>query len=292
MNNNIQLNFLLNTNYDLSIEEQKIISALSKMLQPNDENFKYYTFKSDELIKLLEIENIQELLKLTKELMRKILELRHENKIIQTSWINSVTFNEITNSIELSIHPFLKPYLLKLKENNVLVMKCKYSPRLYALMKYFESKEIIDIELTELKKLLKIEHLYPHYANFKSKVLLPAQKELKKKSDLYFNFKEINSGSKVTAIKFSIHSSRNAEKILSIHDDKPFMESTQDNYINMLMKLTHNEFEEESLSLFLKICSNDIEIFKEAYNLYDEQRKYVQGKKVVFMINTLNQLIS
>ena len=35
----------MNSSYDLSLEEQKIILTLASMVQPNDEEFKPYIFK-------------------------------------------------------------------------------------------------------------------------------------------------------------------------------------------------------------------------------------------------------
>jgi hypothetical protein len=37
--------FIMNCNYDLSLEEQKIILTLASMVQPEDEDFKAYKFR-------------------------------------------------------------------------------------------------------------------------------------------------------------------------------------------------------------------------------------------------------
>ena len=46
----------MNSNYDLSLEEQKVILTLASMVQPTDEQFKLYKFKISNFIKLLGIE--------------------------------------------------------------------------------------------------------------------------------------------------------------------------------------------------------------------------------------------
>ena len=48
--------FIMNSNYDLSLEEQKVILTLASMVQPTDEQFKLYKFKISNFIKLLGIE--------------------------------------------------------------------------------------------------------------------------------------------------------------------------------------------------------------------------------------------
>ena len=45
--------FIMNSSYDLSLEEQKIILTLASMVQPNDEEFKPYIFKISDFMELL-----------------------------------------------------------------------------------------------------------------------------------------------------------------------------------------------------------------------------------------------
>lgn len=55
--------------------------------------------------------------------------------------------------------------------------------------------------------------------HFKSRVILPAQKELKQKTDIFFNFKEIKQGRKVVAIEFEIlENTKNKKKIQNAID--------------------------------------------------------------------------
>ena len=61
-------------------------------------------------------------------------------------------------------------------------MKSKYSPRIYEILKCNEFKKqgYIEIDIDELRKLLRCEEIYPFYADFKRRVIIRAQKELKK----------------------------------------------------------------------------------------------------------------
>lgn len=64
-----------------------------------------------------------------------------------------------------------------------------------------------------------IKEDYPLYGHFKSRVILPAQKELKQKTDIYFNFQEIKQGRKVVAIEFEIfENTKNKKKIQNTLD--------------------------------------------------------------------------
>ena len=97
-------NELINCNYDLSLQEQKIILTLASMVQPQDENFKPYVFKIKEFMELLSIENkaiYTEMPKITKELMKKVFEINQNDDIIQIAWLASVHYKKGTGTIEL-----------------------------------------------------------------------------------------------------------------------------------------------------------------------------------------------
>lgn len=208
--------FIMNSSYDLSLEEQKLILTLASMVQPEDEEFKPYNFKIADFIKLLGVTNqakYTETPKITKELMKKVFEIQEGNKLIQTAWLSGAIYEKGSGVVTLKFNPDLKPYMLKLnsmftqyKLANILSMKSKYSPRIYEILKCHEFKKqgYIEIGIDELRKLLKAENIYPRYNDFKRKIIEQTQKELKKLSDLSFDFEEIKTGRKVTALNFYI----------------------------------------------------------------------------------------
>lgn len=217
--------FIMNSSYDLSLEEQKLILTLASMVQPEDEDFKPYKFKISDFIELLGVENqakYTEIPKITKELMKKVFEIKEGNKLIQTAWLSGAIYEKGTGYVTLKFNPDLKPYMLKLntmftqyKLANILSMKSKYSPRIYEILKCNEFKKqgYIEIEVEELRKLLKADNIYPLYADFKRKIIIQTQKELKKISDISFDFEEVKTGRKVTALRFYIH--QNKAKIIN-----------------------------------------------------------------------------
>ena len=73
-------------------------------------------------------------------------------------------------------------------------LKSSYAIRIYELLKQYEKLQERTFLLDELRKMLGAEDIYPAYGNFKQRVLLPAQKELKKKTDISFEIEEIKKG--------------------------------------------------------------------------------------------------
>ena len=249
-------NTLITANYDLSLQEQKLILTLASMVQPTDEEFKEYEFKIKDFMELLGIETqtkYTEIPKITKELMKKVFEIKEGKDIIQLSWLSSARYKTGEGLVILKFDSSLKPYMLQLKElytsyklENILSLKSKYSLRLFELLKSNEYKKIWKIELEELKKLLgATEKSYSIYQNVKNRIILKAQKELKEKTDICFDFEEIKTGRKVTSIKFFIKSNKrvNAPKKISVDID-----TTKDDIIKLvgLMKdhdITYREAE-------------------------------------------------
>lgn len=85
----------------------------------------------------------------------------------------------------------------------------KYTVKLYWLISSFKDKGGFKREYQELRKDLGLEdHEYPRYYDFKKRVLIPAQKDLEKKADCWFNCGaadfEIKQGKKVIMFNFKI----------------------------------------------------------------------------------------
>ncbi|NFO82777.1 replication initiation protein [Clostridium botulinum] len=240
--------FIMNSSYDLSLEEQKLILTLASMVQPNDEEFKPYVFKISDFMELLRVDTktkYTEIPKITKELMKKVFEIEDGKKLIQTAWLSSAIYEKGSGMVTLKFSPELKPYMLKLssmftqyKLANILSMKSKYSPRVYEILKCNEYKKqgYTEISVEELRKLLKIEDMYPLYADFKRFILMQAQKELKKFTDISFDFEEIKTGRKVTSLKFIIKANK---KVTAPKEKAPINEVSVDidNDISKMVEL-------------------------------------------------------
>ena len=282
--------FIMNSSYDLSLEEQKIILTLASMVQPDDEEFKPYKFRIADFMELLGVETqtkYTEIPKITKELMKKVFEIQEGDTLIQTAWLSGAKYKRGSGEVELTFSSYLKPYMLKLgsmftqyKLANVLSMKSKYSPRIYEILKCNEFKKqgYIEITIDDLRKLLKAETIYPLYANFKQKLLIPTQKELKKLSDIYFEFEEIKTGRKVTSLKFYIHSNKN--KTHKNHSPSDEIAATVSNYQEeipmdhedgiksiILMMKNHNISGLEARKIYNSACG-DLKHIAKIYNYF------------------------
>lgn len=294
--------FIMNSSYDLNLEEQKLILTLASMVQPEDEEFKSYIFKISDFIKLLGVENqskYTEIPKITKELMKKVFEIKEDKKTIQVAWLSSATYEKGSGFVELEFSPKLKPYMLKLnsmftqyKLSNILSMKSKYSPRIYEILKCNEFKKqgYIEIEINELRNLLKSENIYPLYADFKRYIIIQTQKELKKLSDISFEFEEIKTGRKVTSLKFYINSNKSKNlKDIKINEAIDEVSATvlEDIEVDIIKEVKdiinrscNKNISDKAANEFYQLASQNKEFYNEPLKLIEEIADYSNTQNI------------
>lgn len=279
-------NKLITCNYDLSLQEQKIILTLASMVQPNDTEFKEYEFKIKDFIELLGIKDqskYTELPKITRELKKKVFDIREGTDIIQVSWLGGVRYKTKEGMLILSLDKGLKPYLLQLKElytsyklENVLSLKSKYSIRIYEIFKSNLFKKNIEIEIEDLRDMIGAnEKTYNLYSNFKSKILIRTQEELNLKTDISFNYEEIKTGRKVTSIKFIIKQNKVSKSEIAVTATGTLkgQQTIEDiNNINIVKGIIDNINDDGAMAIF-NAANGDIKKIKEKYSIISKFKK-------------------
>ncbi|PHG59739.1 replication initiation protein [Bacillus toyonensis] len=223
-------NTLIEANSRLNLVEQKLILCLASNIEPNDRDFKTYTFAIKQFHELLGLSGstkYTELSRITKDLLSKVIEIRIDEELIQVSWLSSAIYNRNKGTIDMRFDPLLKPFLLELSNKftsyrlaNIVKLKSIYAIRIYELLKQYEDLKERTISLENLRYYLDVMDVYPQYANFKQRVLSTSQKELKQKTDISFEFEEIKSGRKVQKIRFIICSQKNKDPDLDGFEKK------------------------------------------------------------------------
>ncbi len=222
-------NNLIETPLKLGVVEMRIVIVLISTLSPHDDDFKPYRFKISEFAKMIGVKNKnihQQIKDYTYSLMSQPFYL-HDN--LQVTWLASAEYFPGEGVVEVEFSPKLKPYLLQLKEKfttyrliDIIKLKSAYAMRIYELLKQYERIGSRTFTVQRLKELLGIEDQYPVYADFKKRVLVKAQQEINKHTDISFSFEEMKTGRKITEIKFLL-SSKSAESKTSMisNADKP-----------------------------------------------------------------------
>jgi plasmid replication initiation protein len=222
----VKSNSLMEAKFHFKLWEMRIFEKMISLIKKGDKEFRACKIYMKDLIEYFEGNsgNYYDLIKdAALSLGDKKLFIPYESSKGAKRWAKISIFPTVTipdessrdgeNAyIELEFHNDLKPHLLDLKSRfkaydirNIQPLKSVYSIRIFILLKQFDVIGSRNIELEALKELLGIEKdQYPLYADFKKRVLLKPQQDLKDYCDICFDFVENKKGRKVHSIKFII----------------------------------------------------------------------------------------
>ncbi len=240
-------NKVIEARYKLSTREQKFILYMASLIQPQEEEFKFYEISINKIGQLFNHSGAKwgriygEIRELVRGLNRKELVIKLENGDEQIiNWVSSVEIR-VSGIISFEFSERLKPYLLQLKKGfttyklmNIIRLKSAYSIRLYELLKQYEKLKKRTLNVDDLKRRLGIGDEYKQYGHFKKRVILYAQKELKEKTDIQFEFEEKKHWNKVVEIEFRIYPNKikveedNLEKLIYKKDENNLFTIAQD----------------------------------------------------------------
>lgn len=229
-------NDLVEARYKFDIWETRVFTKMLTMIRQDDEDFKEYRIYLKDLIKEYGLQKDKAAyrwlksgaIKLGDKTVRILRDTEEGLKEFRTKIVagtESFVNDEEGKYIDVSFHPRMKPYLLALKSRftvydarNILKLPSTYSIRIYELLKQYEKigwrkfdleelKEIVGaLEIVEIKGQRVVKDSYPLYGNFRQKVLLKAQRGLKKFTDICFDFEQVRRGKAVKELIFYIKS--------------------------------------------------------------------------------------
>lgn len=282
-------NSLIQSRYNLTANEQKILLGVISIVEPKDEDFKPIQLNIEELSNLLDTKHkgqYTEIKKIYEKLTKKDLFIKDdEGNLVQTRWFSSITYLKNGKGILLRFDPSLKPFLLELKSHftkyqlkNILKLNSAYSIRIFELLKQYEKIGIRTFDLNEIKETLGIEDKYKAYKDFKRRVILQSQVEINNKTDINFEFEEIKNGKKVEKIKFIIKS----KKVCPIECEDTTKKESKGNELELdlqvkfkidtLKSIIEHEISEKEILSILNSANGDIGKIIEKYYIVKNKK--------------------
>lgn len=213
------------TRYTLNTQQYKIILYIISQIEKEDDDFKIYKFDIKNFCSLCGIKyhskNYQNLKDSIKELRDKSFWIETPKKDMLVSWLDKVEIDKEENIVSMRLDDRLKPFLLEIKKNYtfyelgyVLLMKSKYSLRLYELLKSYAYLGSWEVPLEELKLKLDCANDYDRWDNLKKWVIDKAIVEINKYTDLQVDYTTSRIGKAIGVIHFTIN--RKAEGTLTL----------------------------------------------------------------------------
>lgn len=255
-------NYLNQASYKLSVIEQKVIALLAAQIKDDDIGFQPYCLDIREFQTLIgnKSMNYAYIEEVANSLQNRELHIQFTNaqgavEHLNTRWLSSSRYIEGTGVVELRFDPNLQPFLLQLKNRftmyrleNIIQLTSQFSIRLYELLKQYENIGSRTFTLEELREFIGIDDTqYRLYADFKRRIILAAQKELKEKSDVFFEFEEVKVGRSVGKLLFHIFTQPTpAKNITPVSSNKTAKKIEADDGLKELLEILPEEYRNKS----------------------------------------------
>lgn len=207
-------NNLMEGCYKLNLNEQRLLYLCVSKLDPRkalpkDNSFTVTAkefaehFLIDEKIVYKEIEEA------SKALAERWVRTNDGKYREQFRWVFGVRYHDNEGKVTLGFSPWVIPYLTNLREqftslklSQISELRSVYSIRLLEFLTQFKATGKFIIELDRFKDRLALKDEYKRFYNLKMRVIEPAVKELKEKSNLIINWKPIKSGKTIKQLEF------------------------------------------------------------------------------------------
>jgi plasmid replication initiation protein len=207
-------NSLIEGCYKLNLNEQRLLYLCVSKLDPRkalpkDNSFTITAkefadhFSIDERIVYKEIEEA------SKTLAERWVRTTDGKYREQFRWVFGVRYHDSEGKVTLGFSPWVIPYLTNLREqftslklSQISELKSVYSIRLLEFLMQFKAVGKFIIDLDRFKERLDIKNEYQRFYNLKMRVIEPAVKELRSKSNLNISWKPIKAGRTIKKLEF------------------------------------------------------------------------------------------
>ena len=208
------------------------------------------------------------------------------------------------------VEPYLRDFNSDIRYTKYLYRYIKglptsHSIRIYELLRRWrnikETKPVISklVDLADLREMLGIEPgKYKNFSNFKTRILEPAQEQIKENTDIRFEFKgESGSrGKKIERIRFEIYD--NTETFEEINEDKVKTgvvvrdDVEIDPSVCEKLMLLFPELKDHDVRLYSLFETYDLAVLKEAINEYTFKISVGEAKDIRMPLKYFNGICS
>jgi len=244
-----QQNQLVEARYSLTARELKLVLYVCAMVDSNAEEFGKCRVRIMDFASLADVDT-RHLYTEIRDIARSVRskELVLENVVqpgeekprrVYTSWFSNVSADPNGDGyIGITLHPDLKPYLLKIQREYTrfhlryaVRLDSRYSVRLYTLLQRWAYLGKKRFAVDELRVLLGTRELnrqgdivkdnLPAYGNFKQRALMPAVEEINKKTDISVFFSEEKQTGTKTVVGLNFRIRRNIQTAETLKEIEP-----------------------------------------------------------------------
>lgn len=215
----VKSNKLILGRIGLSTIQHRIVAMLIAQLTPNTETFEKQVIQVSDLEMLLQRTHgsiYDEVEAACSGLLDVKIEVRERGegprRYHGMNLMSDIQYTE-GGKVKAEFTSAMRPYLLQLKRRFTqynlqyfVRLSSQYSMRIYELLKMREGLRFYRIPVDELRELLRCEHSYSRFRDFRRATIDRAQREMREKTDIWFNYKIEREGQSPVRINFTIKS--------------------------------------------------------------------------------------
>ena len=220
----VQSNELIEAAYSLTVDEMRLLLFASSKVDSRKPNVGKITIFPDEFANIFNLPKkhiYDNLKKSVSQIMRKPVVFFEGGERIERSWLieNRYKTDPIEGtSVTIQFSPLIEPYLFDLKERFTVIdlekaarLNTPFSFRLYQWLvkaKNIKSNQdgysiAVELEIDWMKEQSGNKDSYPHWRDYKDRVIQPAIQQINTKTDISVIWKPLKQGRKVYAIQFN-----------------------------------------------------------------------------------------
>jgi len=197
-----------------SIWEPRIVALVASKVSATDKDFLLYKIHVNDLLgeggSTISISQYQQIVKSITRLRKATIRIS-DGKSYNFRQYSIFSMCGYENGYLIAqFHPDLKPHFLNLSSQftayklfEYLALPSIYSQRLFELLHSWSAKKVINLPLSEMHELLSTpEFMRKNFKDFRVRVIERAQKDIKEKTNLNFEWEPVKQGKSVVSIRF------------------------------------------------------------------------------------------
>lgn len=219
----VSSNDLVHAKYDMSLWEKRVFTYAIMHIAKEDTQFNVMRFNIYDILKFFQVgrgAKAYEIIREVPKKLDKVIEipylsekgkLRYGYVRLLKSYSLPGDADEENQYIELCFNDDLKKDLLELRDKftlydskNIIGLQSVYSFRFFELLKSYEFRGEIELDIVHIRDFLKLGDKYEAFKDLRTNIIEKAQADLKENCDIMFDFYAKKTGNKFTSIVFKI----------------------------------------------------------------------------------------
>lgn len=226
--NILQSNLITNATYNHTALEESILSYIAYFMKPDETDNFYVKISLDDLRTMTKktlsynymkklshnLTSVKYFIKFKDVKGTKYQSIfpdsgyKNEDFVVLNCILKSI-YNSGKATLNLEVNKEMVPFFSDLKEqftiynfSSYMKLKSFYSKRFFAIFSMFRSTGIFKKRVDDLRETFGLKDQYSEYKNFKSRVIIPALKEINTDTNFTVELEEVKEGKKVETLIF------------------------------------------------------------------------------------------